>query len=175
MINLFPPVDGLLAILSRQKSSGHGQAWRWGRRVHPRTGEPNSYHDGIDLGAPDGDPIRAVANGVVGGTGDAQAGGKWLRILHDSTIYPIAQSGHCHLSAYAPGLTVGKEVKRGEVVAYVGYTGGVQPPGPAGAHLHFQLWVRSTDGHMADIDPLPLLEACVVEEQIPFGGTEEIV
>jgi len=170
MILLYPPIDGLREILSRQEAHDHGRSWRWGRRTHPVTGEPGSYHDGIDLGAPEGDPIHAVADGVVGGTGDATGGGKWLRILHAESVYPIAQSGHCHLSAYAPGLVVGDPVRRGAVVAYVGNTGM-----STGAHLHFQLWVRSADGHMVDVDPLPLLRACVIEQQIPFGHTEEIV
>ena len=170
MILLYPPVGGLREIIKRQMATGHGASWRWGRRTHPVTGEAGSYHDGEDLGAPEGDPVHAIADGVVGGTGDAQGGGKWLRILHDRSIYPIAQSGMCHLSAYAPGLVVGNPVKRGQVIAYVGNTGM-----STGAHLHFQLWVRTQDGHMADIDPLPLLEVCVVEEQLPFGHTEEIV
>jgi murein DD-endopeptidase MepM/ murein hydrolase activator NlpD len=165
MIHLFPPVDELKAILDRQQAPGHGTAWKWGRRIHPVTHEAGSYHDGLDLGAPEGDPIRAIADGVVGGMGEAAGGGIWLRILHDMSIYPVAQSGHCHLSAYAPGLTVGSEVARGQVVGYVGNTGA-----STGAHLHFQLWVRSADGHMADIDPLPLLETCVLEQQIPVGG-----
>jgi murein DD-endopeptidase MepM/ murein hydrolase activator NlpD len=170
MILLYPPVDGLKAILDRQTAPGHGVSWRFGRRVHPVTGETQSEHDGNDLGAADGDPIRVVADGSIAAIDEAPHGGKYFRVLHDGDVYPIAMSGYCHMSAFAPGLSVGDLVKRGTVIGYVGSTGQ-----STGAHLHFQLWVKNVDGKMTAIDPLPLLQVCVCETPIPFGGNEEIV
>jgi murein DD-endopeptidase MepM/ murein hydrolase activator NlpD len=66
---------------------------------------------------------------------------------------------YAHLSAYAPGLTEGQQVKRGQVIARVGHTGDASAAGP---HLHFAInqmapgerWWNGTP-----INPYPLLAA----------------
>ena len=43
---------------------------------------------------------------------------------------------YAHLSAYAPGLHEGQQLRRGAPVGYVGYSGNANPAGP---HLHFAI------------------------------------
>jgi len=64
---------------------------------------------------------------------------------------------YAHLSAYAPGLREGQQMRRGDPVGYVGATGNANPAGP---HLHFAInrmnpgeqWWQGTP-----INPYPLL------------------
>lgn len=88
----------------------------------------NEFHNGIDIGAPDGTPIEAVADGVVLYAGSAYGFGHWIVLKHANGLLTIY--GHM----YASGLLVkpGDVVKQGQVIAYVGADG--QATGP---HLHF--------------------------------------
>jgi murein DD-endopeptidase MepM/ murein hydrolase activator NlpD len=109
-----------------------------------RTGSTTlMMHDGVDLAADMGTPIRAAGDGVVIGA-ELKAGyGNWIEIEHDT-----APSGsfdgfrrptklmtvYGHLSAFAPGIAPGTRVKQGEVIGFVGSTG--RSTGP---HLHFEI------------------------------------
>jgi hypothetical protein len=89
-------------------------------------------HLAIDIGAPRGTPILATDDGEVVKLTRERRGG--------ITIYQKDPSGrylffYCHLSRYAQGLSVGKEVSKGEVIGYVGSTGRVI----GGPHLHFSI------------------------------------
>ena len=93
------------------------------RRVQP--------HTGVDYAAPAGTPVMTIGDGVVTSRRYEGAGGNVVRIRHNS-IYSTA---YLHLSRYAPGLQVGKRVRQGEVIGYVGSTG--RSTGP---HLDFLVW-----------------------------------
>ncbi len=100
-------------------------------------------HDGVDLAADMGTPVRAAGDGVVVGAELKGGYGNWIEIEHDGgssgsfdgfkrptklmTVYG-------HLSAFAAGIAPGMRVKQGEVIGYVGSTG--RSTGP---HLHFEL------------------------------------
>src|SRR3954451_22280038 len=112
-------------------------------------------HDAIDIMAPEGTPVIAAANGTVEKLFFSHGGGGitiYLRSPDQHWMYYYA-----HLSAYAPGLTEGQQVKRGQVVARVGHTGDANAAGP---HLHFGInsmapgerWWNGTA-----INPYPLL------------------
>ena len=61
------------------------------------------------------------------------------------------------MSAYAPGLAEGQQVKRGQVIARVGHTGDASAAGP---HLHFAINTMGPDEHWwqgTPINPYPLL------------------
>ncbi|MEO7276973.1 MAG: M23 family metallopeptidase [Sphingomicrobium sp.] len=111
-------------------------------------------HDAIDIMAAEGTPVIAVADGRIEKLFDSARGG--------TTIYE--RSGdqrwtyyYAHLSAYAPGLVEGQQVKRGQVIGRVGHTGDASASGP---HLHFAInrmaqgdrWWNGTA-----INPFPLL------------------
>lgn len=99
----------------------------FGRRMHPILGVPK-MHTGIDISAPTGAAIRAGDSGTV--IWAAARGGYGLCVVIDhgggmSTVY-----GHCSRLAVTPG----REVRKGEVIAYVGSTGL-----STGPHLHFEV------------------------------------
>ena len=112
-------------------------------------------HDAIDIMAAEGTPVIAAANGRVEKLFFSQGGGGitvYVRSPDQRWNYYYA-----HLSAYAPGLAEGQQVRRGQVIARVGHTGDASASGP---HLHFAInrmqpgerWWQGTP-----INPYPLL------------------
>nr|WP_252193248.1 M23 family metallopeptidase [Rhizobium sp. CSW-27] len=97
-------------------------------------------HEGVDWAAPVGTPVRAAYAGRVVAVGDAGTLGNYVKIEHDRD----RATGYAHLSGFAPGLTVGQQVKAGDLIGYVGTSG--QSAGP---HLHFELYAGGKP-----IDPL---------------------
>jgi peptidoglycan LD-endopeptidase LytH len=111
-------------------------------------------HEALDIMAPAGTPVVAVADGHVEKLFDSDAGGL--------TIYQFEPGGtfayyYAHLQSYAPGLAEGQAIRRGQVIGYVGSTGNADPAAP---HLHFAIfrlgpereWWKGTP-----INPYPLL------------------
>lgn len=127
---LQPPVSGATV------SSGFGV------REHPILGK-RRMHEGIDLAAPAGTPIRAAADGIVDFAAWNGGYGRYVRLQHDARF----ATAYAHMSRFADGIEQGSAVRRGDVIGYVGTTG--RSTGP---HLHFEL----LDGGEA-IDPLDIL------------------
>lgn len=90
-------------------------------------------HHAIDLGAPKGTPIIAVADGTIERIGRDRRGGKVV-YLRDATGKLLFY--YAHLSRFADGLKAGAEVKKGDVIGEVGATGRVF----GGPHLHFAIF-----------------------------------
>src|SRR5690606_19812088 len=91
-------------------------------------------HDAIDIMAPAGTPVIAVADGHVEKLFTSDRGGL--------TIYQFEPSGryayyYAHLDRYADGLKEGDALKQGEVIGYVGSTGNANDEAP---HLHFGIF-----------------------------------
>lgn len=111
-------------------------------------------HDAIDIMAAAGTPVLAVADGHVEKLFDSDKGGL--------TMYQFDPDGvHCyyyaHLQRYADGLAEKKQIKRGEVIGYVGSTGNANPQAP---HLHFEVHVLGPEKQWwkgESINPYPLL------------------
>jgi peptidoglycan hydrolase-like protein with peptidoglycan-binding domain len=113
-------------------------------------GAPRSQggHDGIDIIAPSGAPVVAVADGVIDRMSrtDTGLGGirLWLRDDAGTTYY------YAHLSSIPAGLEIGVRVKAGQQVGAVGRTGDAR----GGVfHLHFEM--HPGDG--AAVNPYPEL------------------
>ncbi len=109
-------------------------------------------HFGIDLSAPCGTPIVAVADGVVALV-DAMAYGSAphnLIIDHPQLKYSTLY-GHL---LERPKLAVGQRVKQGEVVALSG-----DPAGTCVGRPHLHLEVRNYPGRSWKYNPLPLMQA----------------
>ena len=87
-------------------------------------------HNGVDLLAPTGTPVLAAASGTVVGAAPNAGYGNWIRIDHAQNVATV----YGHLSAFAPGISAGTKVERGEVIGFVGNTGR-----STGAHLHFEV------------------------------------
>jgi len=112
-------------------------------------------HDAIDIMAPEGTPVIAAADGTIEKLFFSHGGGGIT--IYERSTDPKWMYYYAHLSAYAPGLAEGQQVKRGQVIGRVGHTGDASASGP---HLHFAInsmapgerWWQGTP-----INPYPLL------------------
>jgi murein DD-endopeptidase MepM/ murein hydrolase activator NlpD len=95
-----------------------------------RGGAAFLMHNGVDLVAPTGTPVLAAAGGTVVGAAPNAGYGNWIRLQHAQNVATV----YGHLSAFAPGISAGQKVERGEVIGFVGSTGR-----STGAHLHFEV------------------------------------
>lgn len=107
----------------RRVSSGFGS------RINPVTGQ-HQFHGGVDLAAPVGTPVRAVADGRVIFRGRKGNAGNLVTIAHGGGLHTM----YMHLSRYAASCRYGKRVKQGDIIGYVGSTG--RSTGP---HLDFRI------------------------------------
>lgn len=122
----------------------------FGMRFHPKTKEWKQ-HNGIDLAAPLGTPLRAIEGGQVARIDvDGVGSGRW----NGNAVHVATSSGRrwafCHLDRVA--VHAGQAVRGGEWLGTVGKTGVATGP-----HLHLALQVRGADGTLVYVDPLPLL------------------
>lgn len=121
-------------------------------------------HLGIDYAAPIGTPVSAVADGVVVYKGWKGGYGNYVELKHKYGYY----TSYGHLSKYAKGLYVGKRVKQGDVIGYVGSTGLASGP-----HLDFRikqgskylnyLKMKRTADLKLDKKYLPILKKKIIE------------
>ncbi len=93
-------------------------------------------HNGLDIGAPVGTPVFAAEDGTVTrvdnndrSTWSKYQYGKYILVKHNNNLTTL----YAHLSKYA--VQAGQQVKRGELIGYVGATGYA-----TGAHLHFGVY-----------------------------------
>jgi murein DD-endopeptidase MepM/ murein hydrolase activator NlpD len=99
----------------------------YGLRRSPFSGR-FKYHKGLDIAAPIGKPIRAVADGVVIYSGWKSGYGKMIIIKHKNNLETIY--GHSKINH----VKKGDFVKKGQIISRVGNTG--KSTGP---HLHFEI------------------------------------
>ena len=103
-------------------------------------------HEGQDIFAKRGTPVRPAAEGYVVRVGESALGGK--------TVWVVGAGGrryyYAHLDSYAEALAVGDYVTGESVLGYVGTTGNAAGTSP---HLHFGVY--ATGGA---VNPLPLLK-----------------
>ncbi len=114
-------------------------------RRHPVTRKVRP-HTGVDYAAPTGTPVYTIGDGTVTSVKNEGAGGKTVRIRHNS-VYSTA---YLHLSRYAKGLKAGQRVRQGEVIGYVGSTG--RSTGP---HLDFRVWKNGSPINPLKMDSPP--------------------
>ena len=121
----------------------------FGKRNSPTQGA-SSYHKGIDIGAPEGTVLIAVADGEITYTGFLGGGGYTITLsIEDMKIT------YCHVSPTFI-VEVGQKVERGEIIGYVGpkyvygvkgntYTDSTGKPtngATTGCHLHLGIRVN---------------------------------
>lgn len=92
-------------------------------------------HHASDFPAARNTAIHAVANGQVAKIFESKAGGHTVYQFDPSQKYIFY---YAHLEKYSEGLKDGQELKRGDVIGYVGTSGNAPPDTP---HLHFSLGI----------------------------------
>ena len=121
------------AVPSREPIANSYITSGYGGRADPFGGGA-AFHKGIDFHARVGDPVMAVADGVVSYSGVRSGYGKVIEVDH----------GNGYVTRYAHNsrllLQVGDLVRSGQQVAKAGSTGR-----STGAHVHFEVW---QDGHV---------------------------
>jgi murein DD-endopeptidase MepM/ murein hydrolase activator NlpD len=104
----------------------------FGGRRHPILGYVK-MHTGVDWATAYGTPIFASGNGVLEKVGPEGGYGKYIRIKHNNGY----ETAYGHMSAFAKGMEVGKRVRQGQVIGFVGSTGL-----STGPHVHYEILVN---------------------------------
>ena len=116
-------------------------------------------HEALDIMAPRGREVVAVADGKVVKLFNSQQGGLTVYQFDPTERYAYY---YAHLDRYAAGLMEGKLIKRGELIGYVGSTGNASPDAP---HLHFAIFELGPEKRWWEgrpINPYPLLRGSAV-------------
>src|SRR6266508_244278 len=119
-------------------------------------------HDGVDLGAPRGTPIRAASAGTVvvvrcnivpesygcnqDGSPDTPGCGWYVDIRHVGEVF----TRYCHMLS-SPSVAEGQQVLAGQVIGIVGSSGH-----SSGPHLHFEVHLGDRTSSTA-VDPVSYL------------------
>lgn len=115
------------SILPVQGLIGHGFGWR----RDPFTGQ-RRFHQGLDISAPEGTPVRAPADGVVVKARRYGGYGNVIYLSHGNGL--VTRYGHLKEFKAKPG----QRIQRGDVVALVGNTGRSTAP-----HLHYEVLLHN--------------------------------
>mgnify|MGYP000847837250 CR=1 FL=1 len=113
-------------------------------------------HDGIDIGAPMGTPVKSVLAGVVKQAGWAGGYGNMVTILSGAI-----EMFYAHMSEIL--TQVGAMVRAGQIIGKVGSTGA-----STGPHLH---WGAKKDGR--SVDPLSLVSRGAADGTFSHGAGVE--
>ena len=107
------------------------------RRKHPVLHTIRS-HNGVDYAASKGSPVRATGDGTISLAQYNGGCGNEIKIKHSEDY----STRYCHLDKYHSRTKVGRKVKQGQTIGYVGSTGLATGP-----HLHYEFHVngRHTD------------------------------
>lgn len=90
-----------------------------------------STHTGLDIAASSGTPIKVIADGTVTFAKYSGSYGNLVKVSHGNGV----ETWYAHTSKMY--VTVGQEVKAGDVIAAVGSTGN-----STGAHLHLEIRIN---------------------------------
>ena len=103
----------------------------YGMRVNPYS-HKTKMHNGIDLACDNGDPIYAAHAGEVTFAGSNGSLGNYVELDHGDVT-----TGYGHMVRIADNISSGGTVSAGQLLGYVGSTGG-----STGPHLHFEVKVN---------------------------------
>ena len=111
-------------------------------------------HNALDIMAPKGTPVVATADGQVVKLFTSKPGGLTLYQFDPTGTYAYY---YAHLDRYADGIREGMELRRGDLIGYVGSTGNADPKAP---HLHFEVIELTPEKQWwqgKPLNPYPLL------------------
>lgn len=135
--DLVMPVDG---VSLGQIADTYG-APRWDRS-----------HEGLDIFAPRGTPVRAAAPGFVYRIDDLSLGGLSVTVFGGGGVRYF----YTHFESVPEELTEGQRVETGDLIGFVGNSGNAAGTPP---HLHFGVY-HGEDGDLCEwraVNPLPIL------------------
>lgn len=112
------------------------------------------HHEALDIMAPTGTPVRAAGDGKIVKLFNSKPGGITLYQFDPAEKHAYY---YAHLDRYADNIKEGMQVRRGDLIGYVGATGNADPNAP---HLHFAVvaltpekqWWKGTP-----VNPYPML------------------
>lgn len=144
ILDIAPNPDGYLPPIILGQNGARITSY-YGERFHPIK-KTYKFHYGVDIAAPQGTHVYAVADGVVTFSGYKSNGsGNTLIIRHTSEDGKVVESIYRHLHRLA--VKEGDIVKQGQMVAEVGNTGV-----STGSHLHFEFKINGSW-----VDPLGII------------------
>jgi murein DD-endopeptidase MepM/ murein hydrolase activator NlpD len=124
-------------------------------------------HKGTDYAAPRGTPVVAAGDGRVTWAGRNGSFGKLIVIQHGERF----QTKYAHLNDYANGVKKGKRIKQGDIIGYVGTTGGATGP-----HLHYEFLMDGVHRNSRTIhDQLPKAKSVSPSELQRFEEHTQIL
>ncbi|WP_104484504.1 M23 family metallopeptidase [Acinetobacter indicus] len=133
------PVEGVQA---RQISDTWGAARSEGRR-----------HEGTDIFAKRGTPVRSTTAGIVSRVGTNNLGGKVVWVIGPG----LSHHYYAHLEDYAAEIQEGDWIEAGEIIGYVGNSGNAQNTPP---HLHYGIYLSGQGA----VNPYPYLVQELTDE-----------
>ncbi len=124
-LGVLPSVESMgltkISVFPVQGPCNFSDTW-----LAPRSG--GRSHLGVDVIAAKGQALYAVVDGAVSQiTIGGALSGNAIRVAQSDGTYFF----YAHLDSFAPGIAVGTPVRAGQVIGYVGSTGGVGTPPPA--------------------------------------------
>lgn len=148
-----PTIEGPVSVPSRNPLNSGRLSSAYGMRTHPVLGR-RKRHKGIDLAAPTGTPVYATADGAIARADRSRTYGLVIYINHGAEM----ETRYAHLSKLL--VADGQQVKKGDLIGYVGSTG--RSTGP---HLHYEVRVKGLA-----VNPIPYMNeettrAALTEEQ----------
>ena len=156
---------GTPAVISRMERRDAGESRRLPvpvmgvrpeqlRDTYTQSRAQGRTHHAIDIHAPRGTPVLAVADGTIRKLHAGDRGGLSVYLVDEDGV---TRYYYAHLDAYAEGLREGQPVQRGEVIGFVGDTGNAQP---GDYHLHFSVAILDDPAQWWDgrnLNPYDLL------------------
>jgi murein DD-endopeptidase MepM/ murein hydrolase activator NlpD len=135
-----PVPQRAISVPSRMPLEGAALTSGFGMRSHPVLGG-RRQHQGIDLAAPTGTPVYATADGIISRADWYSSYGLYISVNHGASM----ETRYAHLSRLA--VAAGDNVKKGDLIGYVGSTG--RSTGP---HLHYEVRVEGLA-----VNPIPYM------------------
>lgn len=124
-----PVVEDDVLISFEEPVPGHAVVSPFGLRQLPWEGS-GRLHEGVDISADIGVPVRVAADGVVIAAGEKGGYGRYVAVRHAEGLTTF----YAHLGGIAAGVKAGLAVAAGDTVGRVGSTGT-----STGPHLHFEI------------------------------------
>ncbi|MGH2807946.1 MAG: M23 family metallopeptidase [Actinomycetota bacterium] len=112
----------------------------------------DGFHEGNDIFAEPGTPIRAVLGGRVENLGWTFYSGWRVGVRGDDGRYWF----YAHMRRFVPGLAIGSNLEAGTIIGEVGNTGYGEEPGHSNEFTyHLHIGIQEPSGEW--VDPYPLM------------------